>query len=87
MENLRQEELICYVTWSKTLALSGVWVSLCLMFNHTVVAPDVSVQVSSGIETAEAVSRSEPWRGWYKSVVKGLDSEPRLQSTTDQSVT
>ena len=44
--------------------------SLCLMFNHTVVAPDVSVQVSNGMETAEAVIRSGPWKGWYKSVVK-----------------
>lgn len=57
------------------------------MFNHTVVAPDVSVQVSNGMETAEAVIRSGPWKGWYKGVVKGRDSKSRLQPTTDQSVT
>ena len=57
------------------------------MFNHTAVAPDVSVQVSNGMETAEAVIRSGPWKGWYKGVVKGRDSKSRLQPTTDQSVT
>ena len=55
--------LICCVTWNKTLALSGLWVSLCLMFNHTVVAPDVPVWVSSGVETAEAAIRPKPGRG------------------------
>lgn len=62
------------MTRNKTLALSGVYVSNCLMFNHTGVTLDVPMWVSSRVETAEAAIRPEPGRGRSKSVVNGTGS-------------